>query len=255
LDTYHYQKTSLQPRYNLDSDTSSSTESLDFDKSSSNSNDGRTKKVTRAIKTMKVEVKPETEKMSRLEAELTEMKVQLMDLQRPRRTTPSKCNNVWCERCGEEGHYSHECPLPQHKQVRMVELEERFPLFIQDAHEADGGIQVLYQIQPVGQHQRKAFGGKSKLPPPGSLGQPPYVPGEEMGMFLLEKGYCFNCYQCSHYADLCPHEKRRPNNNLCTNCRGQGHKFRDCPKEIIIQPLNLKPKTGPPKIRENLYLN
>jgi hypothetical protein len=204
---------------------------------------------------MKVEVKPETEKMSRLEAELTEMKVQLMDLQRPRRTTPSKCNNVWCERCGEEGHYSHECPLPQHKQVRMVELEERFPLFIQDAHEADGGIQVLYQIQPVGQHQRKAFGGKSKLPPPGSLGQPPYVPGEEMGMFLLEKGYCFNCYQCSHYADLCPHEKRRPNNNLCTNCRGQGHKFRDCPKEIIIQPLNLKPKTGPPKIRENLYLN
>jgi hypothetical protein len=166
-------KTSLRHCYNSDSDTSSSMESSDSNESSSNSDAVRNKKVTRATKTVKVEVKPEIEKITRLETELAEMQVQLADLQRPRRTTPTNRNNIWCGRCGEEGHYAHKCPLPQHKQVRMIEVDKRFPLFIQDAHDTKGGIQVVYQIQPVGEAQRKPFGGDRRLPPPGSLGQPP----------------------------------------------------------------------------------
>jgi hypothetical protein len=66
---------------------------------------------------VKVEVKPETEKMNHLETELADMRVQLTDLRKPRRTNPTKQNNVWCGSCGEEGHFVHECPHPHQKQV------------------------------------------------------------------------------------------------------------------------------------------
>jgi hypothetical protein len=114
----------------LESDMISSTDPSNSDTLSSKSDAIRTRRVVRAPRTVKVEVKPETKKMNCLGTKLANMRVQLANLRKPRRTTPTKRNNVWCGSCGEEGQFVHECPHPHQKQVRMVGADEQLPYFI-----------------------------------------------------------------------------------------------------------------------------
>jgi hypothetical protein len=116
----------------------------------------------------------------------------------------------------------------------MIDADKQLPLVIQEAHGTDDSVQMVYQIQAVGQAHRKPFNGDRQGKKQGSLGQPPYVPGEEMGMYHLKKGHCFNCYQDGHYSDRCLYERRAVKYDLCVNYRQQGHLMKDCPKEIII---------------------
>jgi hypothetical protein len=143
--TTTYQSHSRQ-QPELDSDTISSADPSDLDTLSSKSDAIRTTTVVQVPRTVKVEVKPETEKMNRLETELADMRVQLANLRKPRRTTPTKRNNVWCGSCVEEGHFVHECTHPYQKQVQMVGADEQLPYFIHTPYGTNDGVSIVYQI-------------------------------------------------------------------------------------------------------------
>jgi hypothetical protein len=134
----------------------------------------------------------------------------------------------------------------------MVDTDEQLPYFIHTPHGTDNGMNVVYQIQAVGQVQRRHSNGDKQGRQQGKLGQPPYVPGEETGMYHLKQGHCWNCFQTGHYSNQCPYKKQEEKYNLCVNCRQSGHLIKDCPHKIVIRPL--VPKVTPIPY-EKLYLN
>ena len=70
-------------------------------------------------------VKEETDdfkKVTKLIQEALEViKVNLADTRKPRRTVPLSRANVWCSRCGENGHYASECYKEPQRRVHYVD--------------------------------------------------------------------------------------------------------------------------------------
>ena len=61
--------------------------------------------------------------MKSIQESLEAIKVNLADNRKPRRIVPTSRTNVWCTRCGENGHYASECYKGPQKQVHFVDLE------------------------------------------------------------------------------------------------------------------------------------
>jgi hypothetical protein len=69
----------------------------------------------------------------------------------------------------------------------MVGADEQLPYFIHTPYGTNDGVSVVYQIQAVGQAQGRHSNGDKQGRRQGKLGQPPYVPGEETGMYHLNR--------------------------------------------------------------------
>ena len=70
-------------------------------------------------------VKEETEDFKKVTKSIQEalevIKVNLADNRKPRRTVPVSQANVWCSRCGENGHYASECYKEPQRRVHYVD--------------------------------------------------------------------------------------------------------------------------------------
>ena len=102
------------------STSSSDTESLE---SESGTSSGKRKSKDKGKLTTKV--KEETEDFKKVTKSIQEalevIKVNLADNRKPRRTMSVSRANVWCSRCGENGHYASECYKEPQRCVHYVD--------------------------------------------------------------------------------------------------------------------------------------
>ena len=61
------------------------------------------------IRKVKIEDDDQKRFIKSIQESLEAIKVNLADNQKPRRLVPTSRTNVWCTRCGENGHYANEC--------------------------------------------------------------------------------------------------------------------------------------------------
>ena len=74
------------------------------------------------------------DEMQTLKAAIDEVRVQMADIKKSRRPTPTNRTNIWCTRCKKEGHFSHDCqadwrtineeemPFHEEEQLKMETL-------------------------------------------------------------------------------------------------------------------------------------
>ena len=75
------------------------------------------------IQKVKVEDDDQKQIMKSIQELLEAIKVNLADNRKPRRIVPTSRANVWCTKCGENGHYASECYKGPQKQVHFVDPE------------------------------------------------------------------------------------------------------------------------------------
>ena len=188
------------------------------------------------IRKVKIEVDDQKRFMKNIQESLEAIKVNLTDNWKPRRIVPTSRANVWCTRCGENGHYANECYKGPQKQVHFVDPETGVYYTIPDEDEEPGTTPV-YQVQPVY--------GRGK-------GVTPLIrtdPGQRSGpigsnQVLLPQtrylvGVCWSCGDPSHYASACPLRTGQgaPLPLPCQNCGEQGHDLSRCPKPLQVRPV------------------
>ena len=100
------------------------------------------------IRKVKIEVDDQKRFMKNIQESLEAIKVNLMDNRKPRRIVPTSRANVWCTRCGENGHYASECYKGPQKQVHFVNPETGVYYTIPDEDEEPETTPV-YRVQPV----------------------------------------------------------------------------------------------------------
>ena len=130
--------------------------------------------------------------------------------------------NVWCSRCGENGHYARECYKEPQRRVHYVDPED----------------EVYYTI--LEEHGEKDAYGRGRGTPQQIIANPDSRttrPGPNQGMnpqtrFVTRQlGYCFICRSPHHYA--CPFNGQGQGAPLllpCQNCGEYGHEQTRCPK-------------------------
>ena len=72
---------------------------------------------------VKEEVPDDRKVIKEIQSRLAAIKVQLADNQKPWRAVTAIRNNVWCTRCGRQGHYLNECPNLPAGTVQFVDVE------------------------------------------------------------------------------------------------------------------------------------
>ena len=87
------------------------------------------------VQKVKVEDNDQKQIMKSIQESLEAIKVNLADNQKPRRIVPTSRANVWCTRCGENGHYASECYKGLQKQVHFVDPETGVYYTIPDEEE------------------------------------------------------------------------------------------------------------------------
>ena len=88
---------------------SSITESFGSD--SSQSSGKKSKRDQKGKELWKVKIEDDDQKrfMKSIQESLEAIKVNLADNRKPRRIVPTSRTNIWCTRCGENGHYASKC--------------------------------------------------------------------------------------------------------------------------------------------------
>jgi hypothetical protein len=229
-----------------DSDSETSTDSSDSEDSGSSSSSsevdrspspqrrsGKTKSLRgKAIVKVKTEDADSRKMMKSIQQSLEAIKVNLAENRKPRRIVPTSRTNVWCGRCGEQGHYPSECQRPPQKQVHYVYPEEEVYYAMAEEEEEE-----VFQVQPT-------YGrGKGVAIPirPNMLNRN-FLPGTSQGLVMQQPmrapGYpdrppviCYNCGDPGHYSSSCPQKglgqgAMRP--LPCQNCAGYGHSDENC---------------------------
>jgi hypothetical protein len=240
-------------KQNTDSESSSESSGSEDSGSSSSSSDGdRSRSPPRrsskskglkekALVKVKVEDTDSRKMMKSIQQSLEAIKVNLAENRKPRRIVPTSRANVWCGRCGEQGHYPSECQRPPQKQVHYVYPEEEVYYAM-----ADGEEDEVYQIQPT-----YARGKGLAVPIRTNMLNRNYLPGTSQGLVMQQPmrplGYpdrqgvtCYNCGEPGHYANACPHKgmgqgAMRP--LPCQNCQEYGHTEEHCPKPRQPRPV------------------
>jgi hypothetical protein len=231
-------------RKDTDSESSSaSSDSDDSGSSSSNSEEdrspspprrsGKTKSLKgKAIVKVKAEDADSKKMMKSIQQSLEAIKVNLAENRKPRRIVPTSRTNVWCGRCGDQGHYPSECQRPPQKQVHYVYPEEEVYYALADEDEEE-----VYQVQPT-----YGRGKGVAVPIRSHMLNWNFLPGPSQGMVMQQPmralGYpdrqgvtCFHCGEPGHYANACPQKglgqgAMRP--LPCQNCQGYGHPEDQC---------------------------
>ena len=99
-----------------------------------------------------VKVKEEEDDLKRITKSIQEalevIKVNLADNRKPRRTVPTSRANVWCSRCGENGHYASECYWEPQRQVHYIDPGDKVYYTIPDDRiEAEENL--VFRVQPL----------------------------------------------------------------------------------------------------------
>ena len=107
------------------SSNSSSASSSDTESSESKSRTLFGKQRSKDKSKTTTKVKEETDDLKKVTKSIQEalevIKVNLADTWKPRRTVPLSRANVWCSRCGENGHYASECYKEPQRRVHYVD--------------------------------------------------------------------------------------------------------------------------------------
>ena len=88
---------------------SSNTESSGSDSGPSSGKRSNWNRKGKEIWKVKIEDDDQKQFMKSIQESLEAIKVNLADNRKPRRIVPTSRTNVWCTRCGENGHYASEC--------------------------------------------------------------------------------------------------------------------------------------------------
>ena len=102
---------------------SSNTESSGSDSGPSSGKRSNQNRKGKEIRKVKIEDDEQKQFMKNIQESLEAIKVNLADNRKPRRVVPTSRTNVWCSRCGENGHYASECYKGPQKQVHFVDPE------------------------------------------------------------------------------------------------------------------------------------
>jgi hypothetical protein len=176
---------------------------------------------------------------------LEAIKVNLAENRNPRRTVPTSRANIWCQRCGEHGHYPSECTKHFGKRIHYVNPEGEVYVTFPEGEEDD-------DLNPVFQIQSSYGRGKA----PQQLVRANVVPrnvqvGISPGMIPHPKlyGFCFICGSPDHYANACPFKGQGQGAPLilpCQNCGEYGHNATQCQKSqqnrVIYKQVETPPR-------------
>ena len=131
---------------------SSSDSSLDTESLESESGTSSGKKKSKDKNKMITKVKEETEDFKKvtksIEETLEVIKVNLADNRKPRRTVPVSRANVWCSRCGENGHYASECYKEPQRRVHYVDLGNEVYYTIPE-EQGEPEDNPVFRVQPA----------------------------------------------------------------------------------------------------------
>ena len=158
----------------------------------------------------------------------------LADNRKPRRIVPTSPTNVWCTRCGENGHYASECYKGPQKQVHFVDPETKVYYTIPDEDE-EPEVNLVYRVPPV-YGRGKGVTPLIRIDPGQKSGQ--IGPNQVM---VQQTRYpvrvCWNCGDPSHYASACPLKPGQgaPLPLSYQNCREQRHNVPRCPKPLQVR--------------------
>ena len=253
------------------SDSSSGSSSDDTSSEASESEDrspsrriskGVRKERDRGTIRIKDEIPDDRKMMKEIQSSLAAIKVQLADTNKPRRAVPAVRNNVWCTRCGRQGHYPNECPNPPAGTVQFVDVEGTTHFATTDYQDEDQEMIPVYQIATT-------FGRGRGQPP---VGRPRFVAGKPESTGYLagtsqatnyaprpvsverQYGLCFICGDPGHYAPECPRRggQGAPLELPCQNCGHYGHTSPQCQQPAKPRPV-FKQVEVPP--REQTALN
>ena len=191
------------------SSDSSFASSLDTESSESDSGTSSRKRRSKdkSKTTTKVkEEKDELKKVTKMIQEALEViKVNLADTRKPRRTVPLSRANVWCSRCGENGHYVSECYKEPQRRVHYVDPgDEVYYTVPEEQGELEDN--PVFRVQPAygrgrGAPQHIMANPDSRTTRPGpSQGMNP-----QTRFVTRQLGYCFICGSPHHYAAACPY--------------------------------------------------
>ena len=127
---------------------SSVTESSDSDSGPSSGKRSTRNRKGKKIRKVKVEDDDQKQIMKNIQESLEAIKVNLADNRKPKRIVPTSRTNIWCTRCGENGHYASECYKGPQKQVHFVDPETGVYYTILDEDE-ESEVNPIYRVQPV----------------------------------------------------------------------------------------------------------
>ena len=214
------------------SDSSSDTKSLE-----SESGTLSRKKKSKDKNKMITKVKEETEDFKKVTKSIQEalevIKVNLVDNWKPRRTVPVSRANVWCSRCGENGHYASECYKEPQGHVHYVDPGDEVYYTIPE-EQGEPKDNPVFRVQPAygrgcGTPQQIITNPDSRTTRPGpSQGMNP-----QTQFVTRQLGYYFICGSPHHYAAACPFNGQGQGAPLllpCQNCGEYGHEQIQCPK-------------------------
>ena len=215
---------------------SSITESSGSDSGPSSGKRSNRNRKGKEIRKIKIEDDDLKRFMKYIQESLEAIKVNLADNRKPRRIVPTSWTNVWCTRCGENGHYASECYKRPQKQVHFVDPETGVYYTIPNEDE-EPETNPVYRVQPV--YER----GK---------GVTPLIrtdPGQRSGQVRSNQvmipqtrysvGVCWSCGDPSHYALAYPLRTGQgaPLPLPCQNCGEHGHDLPCCPKPLQARPV------------------
>ena len=214
---------------------SSITDSSGSDSGQSSGKKSKRDRKGKELRKVKIEDDDQKRFMKSIQESLEAIKVNLADNQKPRRIVPTSRTNVWCTRCGENGHYASECYKGPQKQVHFIDPETRVYYTIPDEEE-EPETNPVYRVQPV-------YGRGRGVTPfirtdPGQKSSQ-IGPSQAMVQQRFPVGVCWLCGDPSHYASTCPLrvEQGAPIPLPCQNCGEQGHDLPRCSKPLQVRPV------------------
>ena len=174
--------------------------------------------------------------MKNIQESLEAIKVNLADNRKTRRMVPTSRANVWCSRCGENGHYASEYYKGSQKQMHFVDPEIGVYYTIPDEDD-DPEINPIYRVQLV-------YGrGKDMTPPiKTDPGQRPSQIGSNQVMIPQIRypvGICWNCGDPGHYSTSYPVRSGQGALLIlpCLNYGEYGHELPRYPKPQQVWPV------------------
>ena len=214
---------------NSSSGVSSVTKSFDSDQGTSSKKHrswNRNPKDKKGKEPVKVKIEDNDQKafMKNIADALEAIKVNMADNRKPRHIVPTSRANVWCSRCGDNGHFASECFKRPQRQVHLVDLETGVYYSVPE-EELEPETNPVFRVQTTygrGKGVTEIF----RL----DVGARPLQIGTSQGLTPQGRypvGVCCSCGDPTHFANACPNRggQGAPLILLCQNCREYGHQL------------------------------